>query len=210
MRPTTAHHHSGSPFTASPRLSPQRAPFEFYPTPPEAIRALLSVETFKGPIWEPACGDGAIAQELEAAGYDVVATDLAEYGYGESGRDFLAEPEPLAPTIITNPPYGRGLADRFVRQALGFIAETGGSAAMLLNIASLCHPSRHGSITRRPPRIVYMLDDCVCWPEGDPAKATRRTRDHRYCWMIWDAAPTSRTELRWLSTAPFKLPQNEG
>lgn len=36
---------------------PKRAPFEFYPTPPEATRALLSVETFDGTIWEPACGD---------------------------------------------------------------------------------------------------------------------------------------------------------
>lgn len=35
----------------------KRAPFEFYPTPPEATRALLSVEKFEGNIWEPACGD---------------------------------------------------------------------------------------------------------------------------------------------------------
>ncbi|PID44236.1 MAG: hypothetical protein CSB48_02440 [Proteobacteria bacterium] len=34
---------------------PKRAPFEFYPTPPEAVRALLSVEQFDGSIWEPAC-----------------------------------------------------------------------------------------------------------------------------------------------------------
>ena len=34
---------------------PRRAAFEFYPTPPEATRALLSVEAFDGSIWEPAC-----------------------------------------------------------------------------------------------------------------------------------------------------------
>ena len=117
-------------------------------------------------------------------------------------RDLLIE-KPLAPTIITNPPYGRGLADRFVRKSLGFIAETGGSVAMLLNIASLCHPSRHDSFTRRAPRVVYMLDDCVCWPQGDSRKATPRTRDHRYCWMIWDATPSASCELRWLTTTPF-------
>ena len=34
---------------------PKRAAFEYYPTPPEATRALLSVEKFEGSIWEPAC-----------------------------------------------------------------------------------------------------------------------------------------------------------
>jgi len=43
---------------------PKRAAFEFYPTPPEATRALLSVESFEGDIWEPACGDGAISKVL--------------------------------------------------------------------------------------------------------------------------------------------------
>ncbi|MGL1659540.1 hypothetical protein ACSTH1_23845, partial [Vibrio parahaemolyticus] len=37
----------------------------FYPTPPEATRALLSVETFDGSIWEPACGKGHIADVLK-------------------------------------------------------------------------------------------------------------------------------------------------
>jgi len=46
---------------------PKRAAYEFYPTPPEATRALLSVECFEGDIWEPACGDGAISKVLEAA-----------------------------------------------------------------------------------------------------------------------------------------------
>lgn len=190
----------GSPFAAGPRLGPGRAPFEFYPTPPAAIRALLSVERFVGPVWEPACGDGAIAKELEAAGYAVIATDLVDQGYGEPGRDFLAQEKPLGASIVTNPPYGRGLADRFLRQALRFIGETGGQVAMLMNIASLCHPTRHGSFVRRPPRTVYMLDDCVCFPEGDPARASRRTYDHRYCWMIWDHEPKRSCALNWLST----------
>ena len=43
--------------SASNNRTPKRAAFEFYPTPPEATRALLSVETFEGLIWEPACGD---------------------------------------------------------------------------------------------------------------------------------------------------------
>ncbi len=85
---------------------PKRAPFEFYPTPPEATRALLSVESFEGSIWEPACGDGAISKVLIEAGYEVISTDLIDRGYGAGGHDFLKSSRPLAKNIITNPPYG--------------------------------------------------------------------------------------------------------
>ena len=40
---------SGLPFGRDGRVHPARAPFEFYPTPPQATRALLSVEDFDGP-----------------------------------------------------------------------------------------------------------------------------------------------------------------
>lgn len=85
---------------------PKRAAYEFYPTPPEATRALLSVESFEGDIWEPACGDGAISKVFEAAGYQVVSTDLIDRGYGVGGHNFLKSDKPLAKNIITNPPYG--------------------------------------------------------------------------------------------------------
>ena len=93
----------------SPRSTiryPKRAAFEFYPTPPEATRALLSVEHFEGDIWEPACGDGAISKVLEEAGYSVISTDLINRGYGRGGQNFLKSTTPLARNIITNPPYG--------------------------------------------------------------------------------------------------------
>ncbi|PHP64968.1 hypothetical protein CSC94_21790 [Zhengella mangrovi] len=196
-------HSSRLPFRADGRISNRRAPFEFYPTPPEAIRALLAAERFDGSIWEPACGDGAIARECEAAGYEVVATDLADYGYGEAGRDFLKSDTPRAKHIVTNPPYGRGLADRFVRQALSITAKTGGKVAMLLNLSSLCDPARHFSYLARPPARIYALDHCVCYPNGDPGQAGPYTRRHRYCWMVWDQVPKVTTTFHWLSTAPY-------
>lgn len=186
-----------------PRVPERRAPFEFYPTPPSAIRALLSVERFDGDIWEPACGDGAISRELVAAGYDVIATDITDWGYGYAGYDFLKAEKPFARNIVTNPPYGWGMADRFVEKALAFTADTGGRVAMLLNIASLCHPKRHDDFVRRPPSVIYALDECVCFPLGDPARATSHTAKHRYAWLIWDQAHKGECVMRWLSTAPF-------
>ena len=132
-------------FRTTPYVAPHRAAYEFYPTPPEATRALLSVESFAGSIWEPACGEGHISKVLEAAGYSVVSTDLAtRWNYGEGGRDFLTETVPLATHIVTNPPYGRGLADAFVGHALELAGRTGGTVAMLLAIQSLAGPWRHG------------------------------------------------------------------
>lgn len=192
------------PFRVDGRISAGRAPLEFYPTPPPATRALLSAERFDGSIWEPACGKGAISDVLSDAGNDVVSTDIGDYGFGDSGVDFLSETKPRARNIVTNPPYGRGLADRFIRHGLAMIAQTGGSMAMLLNLAGLCHPDRHESYLRRPPRVIYALDHCVCWPGGEPTQATRFTKQHRYCWLVWDALEAAETKFAWLSTAPFE------
>jgi hypothetical protein len=187
-------------FRFGPRISPNRAPYEFYPTPPAATRALLSAERFDGSVWEPACGQGHISKVLIEAGHWVVSTDLVAYGYGEAGRDFLAEPEPLAKHIITNPPYGRGLADAFVKHALDLTRRTGGKVAMLLTISSLCHPLRHNLFTETPPAAVYCLDKCECWPEGNARKATATLATQRYCWVVWEGGLPAATVLRWLST----------
>jgi hypothetical protein len=204
-------HHTGSPFAASPRLSPGRAPYEFYPTPPEATKALLSAEQFDGDIWEPACGDGAIAKELIAQGHRVIATDLVDHGYGTPGLDFLTTEFPRAKHIVTNPPYGRGLADKFLKHALNLTAMTGGSVAMLLNITSLCHPVRHESFMRRPPRVIYGLEECVCYSSGNPRLATRRTYEHRYIWALWDQTPVTQTAFCWLQASAFRsTPQKKG
>jgi hypothetical protein len=37
---------------------------DLYETPAPAVRALLGVRRFDGPLWEPACGPGAIVREL--------------------------------------------------------------------------------------------------------------------------------------------------
>lgn len=182
-----------------------RIPNEFYPTPPEATRALLSVEQFDGPVWEPACGNGQIAKVLADHGYAVVSTDLYPYGYGQSGIDFLRERHPRAKHIVTNPPYGRGLADDFIGHALALTAQTGGKVAMLLNLASLCHPSRTEQWRARPPARIYAIDDIVCWPEGYHRPHAGFFKQ-RYCWAVWTQGHEGPSALWWLSSAEFRVP----
>ncbi len=89
---------------------------DFYRTPDSATLALLAVEEFPARIWEPACGDGAIAKVLVAAGYEVISTDLMDRGYGESEVDFLEQTKKRCGCIITNPPFV--LDDDFALHAL--------------------------------------------------------------------------------------------
>lgn len=187
-----------------PFRTPDRPRHDFYPTPPEATRALLSVEQFDGPIWECACGDGAIARELKKAGYQVTATDLVYRGYGTGEMNFLRQTRPLGKHIITNPPYGHGLADEFVRHALHLRTQTGGSVAMLMNITSLCHPTRHDWYCANPPAAIYAIDHIVCYPHGEARYATSRTTEHRYCWMVWRPNHHGKPSLWWLSSSQFR------
>jgi hypothetical protein len=183
---------------------PRRIPHEFYPTPPEAVRALLSVEAFDGPVWEPACGEGAIATALGAAGHSVVSTDLFDYGFGLAGIDFLAEAAPRARHIVTNPPYGHGLADAFMMKALALTRQTGGKVALFLNLASLCHPRRTALWRQMPPARIYAVDDIVCWPAHLYGPAPEAFTRHRYYWAVWHPDHRGAPQFWWLSGSAFR------
>ena len=114
------------------REAGRRRTDDFHETPEIATRALLSVETFTGPIWEPACGYGAISRVLDSAGHDVVSTDLVPRGFGDGRVDFLLELEPRAPNIVTNPPFK--LAEQFARHAVRL---TTGKVALLCRLGWL-------------------------------------------------------------------------
>lgn len=189
-----------------PRRHPHRLPNEFYPTPPEATRALLSVETFDADIWEPACGDGRITKVLTDHGHAVISTDLHAYGHGLAGVDFLRETAPRAKHIVTNPPYGWGLADRFVRRALALTRATGGKVAMLLNMASLSHPRRTAEWQQSPPARLYAIDDIVCWPEDRYGPPPRHFTKHRYVWAVWTPEHQGPPSFWWLSSEKFRSP----
>jgi hypothetical protein len=92
---------------------------DLYETPVVAVEALLRVEKIPHRVWEPACGPGNIVKVLRAAGHDVLATDLVDYGDSAAfyGRDFLMESMPPGhQCILTNPPFK--LVEEFVAHAI--------------------------------------------------------------------------------------------
>lgn len=154
---------------------------DFYPTWPGATEALLRVETFDGPVWEPACGEGDMSRVLEAAGYTVISSDLVDRGYGETRIDFLMEHQSRAPNIITNPPFG--LAKEFVDRALIL---SSGKVAMFLRLAFLEGIERGSWFPFTPLARVYVMSRRVPMQRGRLKQAGDGHGSIAFAWFVWD------------------------
>lgn len=168
---------------------------DFYPTPLRGIEALLSVEQFSGPIWEPACGDGAISKVLKSHGYSVESTDLVDRNYGIPGIDFLMEYSALAPNIITNPPFK--LAVPFVRKALEL---TTGKVAMLLKIAFLEGIERSKLFAESPLARVHVFSQRLAFQPGGStdARALDGGGMMAFAWFVWEHGYKGKPMLGWI------------
>jgi len=118
---------------------------DWYSTPPWASRAgarfVLSVAPQTKSVWEPACGDGIMAECLAEYFPEVKASDI-EPTYSEAfgAVDFLRAPisdEPQCDMIVTNPPFEH--AAEFVRIGL---------KAARIGVAVLCRAAFLESVER--------------------------------------------------------------
>jgi hypothetical protein len=189
-RPDRTYHLNGAFKPTLKRRADLDGP-DFFPTPAWATRALMDNERFEGSIWECACGDGAMAQELKAAGYHVTATDLFPRGFGKSGVDFLAATNPVD-NIVTNPPYN--VAEAFVAQGLTLARR---KVALLLRLAFLEGANRARTIfLEHPPARVWVFSERITfYMKGAEQSGSGTTA---YAWFVWDKDATGSTELRWL------------
>jgi hypothetical protein len=153
---------------------------DFYPTPREAVDALLesTVVGHLRKVWEPACGDGAISKVLESRGIQVVSTDIVDRGYGQGGVDFLETNHLFAPAIITNPPFK--LAEQFIHHSLALGAET---VAMLLKATFWNAASRLALYREHQPAVVLPLTWRLDFTGGGAP-----TMD--CMWVVWGAGWT--------------------
>ncbi len=152
---------------------------DFYPTPLEATQALLRVETFSPVIWEPAAGDGAVCRVLEADGYGVMASDLNDYGYCETGKDFLMAMERECDSLVTNPPYR--LAEQFILHAINLGVK---KHAWLLRLSFLEGAKRHERLFRNnPPARVHVFSKRLTLWRGDEQATGSGTT--AYAWFVW-------------------------
>jgi hypothetical protein len=179
-----------------------------YPTPPEATRALLSVEAFPGGVWEPCAGSGEMAAVLREAGCTVRATTLEEAQYDprrpkhrvKGGVDFLGEAESAHPNIVTNPPYNR--AEEIIRHALSLRPA---KVAMLLNIGFLGAECRaRGLWIEHPPARVWVIADRITMYPAD-YEGKKGSTNQTHAWFVWEL-PQRRgaPEIGWVLAKDFK------
>jgi hypothetical protein len=163
---------------------------DFYPTPRWATVALIDNETFRGDIWECACGDGAMSAVLSDTGCRVESSDKYDRGFGEVGHDFLTTSRRYQ-NIITNPPFNS--AEGFVATAL---RQAQGKFALLLRLAFLEGAHRANTIFHvNPPSRVWAFSERITfYPKGVQTAGGGTTA---YAWFVWDKGHTGATELAW-------------
>lgn len=182
---------------ADPNGTLVRPDGDFFATSPIATRALLSVETFSGVVWEPACGDGAIARVLEDDPNvnHVFGSDLYDRGYGANGINFLTAAPRRCDHIVTNPPFN--LIEKFVWRALEI--NPPGKIAIFARLAFLEGQRRHRTLwSKRPPARVYVFSKRVPLARNGGAEQTGLIA---FAWFIWETqwqVGRGETQLSWL------------
>jgi len=184
----------------------ERAERDFYPTEPWVTRALLAAVDLRMPenlpyddlVWEPACGDGRMASVLKAAGYNVMASDIHDYGWPHTKLiDFLRDDEwsgvPVA-AIVTNPPFDQ--ATPFILRALALVKAQCGKVAMVQRHEFDAPRSRH-PLFAWPFAQKLVLHKRPKWVEQQSPGNETGAR-FPFAWYVWDFAHQGPPILRYL------------
>ena len=179
---------------------------DYYATDPQALFDLFSAVKedegdlfWKGDnIWEPACGDGNLANAMRELGYTVHESDIHDYGTGHEVLDFLESGGTgvgWEGNIVTNPPYKIG--KQFIEKSLENINE-GYKAAFLMRIQFLESKGRHEFFKKHPPKFVYVFSSRIrIFKNNDQVKYSGG-QPLCYAWLIWEKGFSGDTTLRWI------------
>lgn len=171
---------------------------DFYPTPPEPTRALLSAELPRlrdfFQIWEPAAGDGAMVREMRALGLNVYHSDLIDRGCDATIRDFYSYSAPWWPrAIVTNPPFAECNKDPgWIRHALENLEAE--YIALLLPFNWLGAYGRAALWRKHPPSRIYLMRWRIDFTGQGAAPMLN-------AWFVWDKKHVGETVLRMLDRA---------
>ena len=169
---------------------------DFYATPDWVTEALLSHISFRGPIWEPCCGTGAMSSVLIGHGYQVVSTDIADRGFGTAGVDFLRcmkVPDGCR-CIVTNPPYGDTGSHKgqekspaamltFVCHALTLTESVDGQLALLVRLQWIAGRRAADLMSAGHFAAVIALSRRIRWFDMG---ADTNTAQHHHAWVVFD------------------------
>jgi len=180
---------------ASNHCDEERSKLDYYGTDPRSTKALLAVEKFSHEIWEPCAGHHLIANVLKDAGYIVVTSDIADYGFGDPKENFLEFNGLWSGDIITNPPYG--LSTEFAVKALQ-VVEPGHKVAMFLRTLFLEGTKRFEKLFKEnPPKVIYVFTNRQVSDKNDDFNKGSAVS---YSWFVWEKGWKGEPVIKWISS----------
>lgn len=123
-------------------------------------------------IWEPACGEGYMVNEIEKYGHNVIGTDIQ---FGDNY--FETEPPEYVDAIITNPPFKH--AEQFIEKAISE-ADT---VAMVLKSQYWHAKKRLGLFMKHKPTYILPLTWRPDFLFNEPGKGGNSTME--VLWTVW-------------------------
>lgn len=182
---------------ASSHSQHERQSHDYYATEPKAVKLLLQLEKFEGDIWECACGEGHLSEEMKRLGYNVFSSDIVNRGYADEIIDFLGieNNTPTNYNIITNPPYK--YANQFILKSLSLMQENK-KLALFLPIRYLEGKERKNIFKNHPPKIIYVSSSrlkCAMNGKFEEMKGSAVS----YAWFIWEKGYKGKTQLEWFN-----------
>lgn len=172
----------------------ERVANDWYAESPENVKALLEMESFPEPVWDPAAGGGNIPRALLDVGYtQVVASDKVARGCGLT-MDFLSCREPLfeALSIVSNPPFS--LAAEFVIHGLTLVEKV----AVLQRTVWLEGERRYQSLFSKGHLArVWQFRSRVSMPPGG-SETPAQNGSVAYAWFLFDRTHSGPFEGGWL------------
>lgn len=174
----------------------ERPKGDFYATPEPAILALLSNESFGEHVLEPCCGNGAISRVLIEHKHNVISRDLHDWGYGETGRDFLADDITPVDAVITNPPFNLSL--EFTLKALDCTKDKMGKVAMLNRVQWLEGVKRRKLFESTPLSKVWVFSKRIPRMHRFDFVGKPGTSLLCFAWFVFDWKHQGEPRIGWL------------
>lgn len=185
---------------ASNHTNQEREENDYYATDPIAIDKLLSVEEISDEIFEPAAGEGHLAERLRELGYNVFTSDIIQRNYklDEIGDFLQYQGFMLKGDILTNPPYK--YAKEFVLKALDSVAD-GRKVYMFLKLTFLEGKARYQELFNKyPPKNIYVFSERImCAKNGEFEKMKAGGGSAvAYAWFVWEKGYNGDTIIKWI------------
>lgn len=161
-------------------------PGDLYCTPKWVTEALLGAEDFLKPVLEPASGERHMSKVILRKCGAVVTDDLTPGGgFFEKWSREKVDDYGIR-SILTNPPYSNGLAEKFVRHALDLTKPVNGKVAMLLPLAFDSAKGRRDIFANHPAfKAKYILTQRIRWANLEQKK---NGPSQNHAWFVWDWA----------------------